>query len=413
MRILVVDIDYSTRWVLARGLKEHTVVECTTLREAKLLLENERFDLVFVSRNLPDGDGFSLVGEYPRQAFIVITSNPAIDRVDRALGMGALGYIKRPIDVGRVRDLLSDIKGELEVKRHSSGLVLSGVSTRLALDSLERRVEDGGPIFVVGERGVGKLTLVSHVLGKRNAKYEILYRKGLQAQHILKAFDRGAEWVVVTFLERMAPSEQERLGAMLEAGDLPLRIAFLLREEPLRLFSEGLLPSSLLHLSSGNVVEIRPLRERKEEIPIFVEHFRELWEKERDTKSPKFDKSAMDAFLAYHWPGNVRELKERVFSVLDSYSKEERITKEHLPAELVTGSYNFTFIESLRRDVKRLLEKEPQLYDTVVGVVERVLLEEALSASGGNKVKAARLVGLHRNTIRNKLKKLFGGGRWT
>ncbi len=413
MKILVVDIDPTSRWVLRRGLKEHSVMECATLGEARVLLENESFDVVMVSRYLPDGDGFSLLEEFPEHSFVVITSHPAIDRVVDAVKRGALGYVRKPYDLSKVREFLEQIRDRIrkrEVTR--AGIVLFSVVLRSAVEKLEQAVGEGVPVLVVGERGVGKFTVVSHVLNKKGLSHRVISKPGVRVSDISEAFAMGADYVVVRSLETMEYSQQQVLYRGLTEREVDPRVVFILHDDPVRLLARDLLFSELFGVISRKVVEIQPLRERREEIPLFVEFFRKQWESESGKRAPAFDKEAVDAFVSYFWPGNVRELKERLFGVLDKHAKEEVITTDHLPVELLTGRYQLTFIDRLRGDVRRLLGVEPQLHDLLVSVVERVVLEEALAATGGNKIRAAELVGLHRNTIRNKIKKLFGGKTW-
>ncbi len=407
MKILVADIDSATRWLLCRGLKGHVVLECATLEEARFLLKNSRFDVVFLARNFPEGDGFDLIREFPHQNFVILTANPAIDRVSEIVKERGCGYIKKPLDLARVREFLEGIEQKSGEVSSADDVILYSLPVRTAAEKMESLIRDGLPFMVFGERGVGKRTILKYVLLRMGRDYrEVEGRR-------LSGLPDAPSFLIVSGVQRMCPCMQDRLADELLEGRYPSGVAIVVDGDPLGLFREGLLSRGLYGIFSKRSVEVPPLRERREDIPLLVEHFRSRWERERGVGAPVISEEVLEVLKGCGWSGNVEQLKGLLFSMLDRYSFEESLGVAHLPVEILAEKEGFTFLEALRRDVRKLLGIREDLHERVVNVVERVLLEEALARTEGNRVQAARFLGLHRNTIRNKIKKLFGGEVWT
>jgi two-component system nitrogen regulation response regulator GlnG len=168
------------------------------------------------------------------------------------------------------------------------------------------------------------------------------------------------------------------------------------------------------------VVPIRlpPLRERSEDIPELVRHFfAEIQDEGLSAKA--LDGDAMEALKAYPWPGNVRELENLVRRLAVLYSQ-ETIDREVIDSELSEGKAAERAVaapaESLSAAVEHHLRSyfsahedglpASGLYDRILREVERPLIELSLSATRGNQIRAAKLLGLNRNTLRKKIRDL-------
>jgi DNA-binding NtrC family response regulator len=166
-----------------------------------------------------------------------------------------------------------------------------------------------------------------------------------------------------------------------------------------------------------NVVPIHlpPLRARRDDIPLLLTHFLELYNEENDRYVVHIDKAALDALVKYHWPGNVRELQNVVERCVVMAPGDE-ITPDLLPAamrgEKTAAASSLPGrggdLDSLARD---LVEQgmttagpdDDNLFDRVVSRVERELIAQMLAACGGVQLKAAARLGINRNTLRKKL----------
>ncbi|MEM9111879.1 MAG: sigma-54 dependent transcriptional regulator, partial [Planctomycetota bacterium] len=167
-----------------------------------------------------------------------------------------------------------------------------------------------------------------------------------------------------------------------------------------------------------NVVTILlpPLRSRREDIPSLIDHFLQRYNKENARNVNKISRDVMTTLLRYPWPGNVRELENAIERAV-VLSNGEELTLELLPlqvrmfAEQTRGEVADESIEALcgklaEHAVKQLQVYDGQVYEMVVGEVERQLIRESLNYCGGVKLRAADFLGINRNTLNKKVKDL-------
>jgi two-component system nitrogen regulation response regulator GlnG len=173
-----------------------------------------------------------------------------------------------------------------------------------------------------------------------------------------------------------------------------------------------------------NVVPLRlpPLRDRAEDIPDLVRHFIQQAEKE-GLGTKRFDTEALDLMKAYAWPGNVRELENLIRRLMALYPQDV-ITREIIESELRSDvpdspiekgpmrSGNMTIAQAVEENMRSYFATfgdslpPPGLYDRVLTEMEYPLILAALTATRGNQIKAADLLGLNRNTLRKKIREL-------
>jgi two-component system nitrogen regulation response regulator GlnG len=187
-----------------------------------------------------------------------------------------------------------------------------------------------------------------------------------------------------------------------------------------RLVSQGLFREDLFYRLNVVPIRLPPLRERTEDIPLLVRHF--LTEVQSEgLPAKRLDEAAMSRLTQYRWPGNVRELENLVRRLAALYSQEvigldvieaelsEALAAPGEPAELREGENLGSAVERHLRDYFSAHKDRlppPGLYDRIVREVERPLLTLCLFATKGNQIKASRLLGLNRNTLRKKLREL-------
>ncbi len=405
MRILIVDTDPGTRWILRKALKGHTTAEVTSLEEARIILENETIDAVFTIRNLPDGESYNLIDRFQNTSFIIMTANPVIDNISLALKRGAFSYIKKPFDFNSIEEILEKIKHQQKRHKLETSLVIQNIHTVQAFKLIKRYIEESTPFLVLGETGVGKKTLVETALIQSQKNYT-----KLKTTKELVELDINKHIFVIIEPENLNLEEQQKITEFISQEMISFTPIFIMKEDPFSLLAKGKLTDYLFKIMTKRIVEIPPLRERKDEIPIFIEKIKNEINAKYSKSAPEISEEAMKAIINYRWPGNIKEFKEKIEALLKL--EVPFIEHSHLPAEFLLEGREINSFEMLREDIKRLLGKNKNLYDTILNAVERILLEEALSFTQGNQVKAAQLIGIHRNTIRNKIKKLFGGKRY-
>ena len=145
-------------------------------------------------------------------------------------------------------------------------------------------------------------------------------------------------------------------------------------------------------------IQIPPLRERQEDIPILLDAFLQRFSKEFNKKMACFGRDALDLLARYHWPGNVRELRNIVERICIMYDVAE-IQPGHLPQEI--------WGREPRAEIGLNLEIPPQgvVLDEIVAQVEKELIAKAIKITGGNIARTSRLLNLPRGTLRYKLEK--------
>ena len=163
-------------------------------------------------------------------------------------------------------------------------------------------------------------------------------------------------------------------------------------------------------------VNLPPLRARREDIPRLIDHFLDRYNQENDRNLRKISRDVLNALLRYPWPGNVRELENAVERAV-VLSTAEEFTEDLLPlqirlfAQQVRGDSNDESIEAIAArlaelSIRQLQAQDGEVYDRVVGEVERQLIREALGYCGGVKVRTADFLGINRNTLNKKVKDL-------
>jgi arginine utilization regulatory protein len=184
--------------------------------------------------------------------------------------------------------------------------------------------------------------------------------------------------------------------------DVPVdvRIIATTNEEPEELVQKGLLRKDLYYRLNVISLNIPPLRERKKDIPPLVEHFikkynvrlkKDIWYLSNDVK---------EAFMSYDWPGNVRELENLIEGAANMINKEHIIKPEHFSYEIYHKMFShFRSSYSISTEEEKTLEQ-------VLEQVERSMIQSAMSQYGGNISKSAQKLGIKRQTLQHKLKKL-------
>jgi transcriptional regulator with PAS, ATPase and Fis domain len=310
--------------------------------------------------------------------------------------------------------------------RHSVGILGKSRQIRDIVRRIERVADLASTILITGETGTGKELIgkAIHLSGKRREMPFVAINCAAVPESIFESEIFGIEKGVATGVgKRIGKLELASGGTIFfdEIGDMPLTIqAKVLRviedRRIERLGSERSIPVDIRIVAATNKdlkrevmeerfredlfyrlnvirIHIPPLRERREDIPILVDRFIEDCRRMFPWKGKKFSEAVIDLFMRYPWPGNVRELRnevERAMALVNSGT----VTVDDLSEDLKTFS-----VETLRIPASQEREKGEGDF------IARVLRE-----SGGNKSKAARLLGMSREGLRKKINRLINSG---
>ncbi len=461
-RILIVDDEPSVRFVLSEALTErgHAVEEAVGGEEARRALSGAPFDMVFLDLRMPDVGGFEILDEIVARGpggplVVIVTAQNTFDNAIEAMKRGAFDYLTKPFDLADVERLvtkalaLRGLRHEVAQLRRQVGeafrageLLVGKTSAMVDLYKTIGRVAptDAG-VLLLGESGTGKelVARAIHYHSRRSEGQFVAVNMAAIPTELIEAelfgHERGAFTGAVE--ARTGRFRQAHGGTLFldEVGDLPRPLqAKLLRvlqeQEVTPLGGHKPIPVNVRIIAAThqnlesavrdgrfredlyfrlNVVPIRvaPLRDRREDIPLLVSHFVERFGEELGLPRRWPTESALAALTTHSWPGNVREL-ENVIKRSLALASGEVITEEDVHLATDRGMAATDWIEGVRREVGAMLDDpdtapERGPYWSILERVETAVLVEALERAGGNQLRAARLLGINRNTLRKKL----------
>ncbi len=455
MRALVVDDDAGIRWVLSRVLVEEglDVVQAASLAEALRLQELEAPALVFLDVYLPDGNGMeALAGGRFSAPVVLLTAETTFDHAAQAYRAGAMEYLPKPFDLDEVRALARRVRpAPVSVKSDKpasrDGIIIGrSAAMQQLFRTLGRVAASDLTVLITGESGTGK-ELVAHVLhqqSRRVGKPFVPINTAAIPADLLEAELFGHEKGAFTGADRARPGrfEQADGGTLFldEIGDMPAGLQVKLlrvleegaiqrvgsredRHVNVRLLAathqnlqqkikQGTFREDLYYRLNVIPVHIPPLRERKDDIPQLAEHMLQAASEELNMRTPILLDEAVELLRGYDWPGNVRELKN-VMRRLALLTPGAAITLSDVALALGHKDNNTqaeeTLSEAVGRCMRRYLNKlgyaeAVDLHRHLLEQVEPPLLELAMEHCKGNQIRAARMLGLNRNTVRKLLR---------
>jgi len=443
--ILVVDDEQLQRDVLTGYLRKqrYVVSHAASAAEALTLLAKEHTDLVLTDMNMPGKTGHELLvairSGYPETDVVVMTAFGTIEHAVAAMRAGAYDFISKPIDLdtldlllGRLQErrvLVSEnkvLREQLAERFSFDGIISQSAGMQQVLQTAARVAATRAPVLVRGESGTGKelIARAVHFASDRKNGPFISVNCAALNENLLESELFGHEKGAFTGAEKQRRGRFELAdGGTLfldEIGDISaatqVRLLRVLQEqtfervggsETLRVdvrviaarhkhlesaIADGKFREDLFYRLNVVAVDIPPLRERRDDIQILLDHFLRRFAGEYKRKRLTFSKEAWEQLVRYDYPGNVREL-ENIVQRSVILSRGEIIAVEDLPASLRT-----VMKEPTRETGTGNLEEQ-------VEKLEQQIIFDALRTAGNNQSKAAEQIGISERTLRYKLKK--------
>lgn len=444
-KVLVVDDDLEMCGLLSDVLKGEGFSAITTpdSLEASKILKKEEFDIIITDLKMKGLKGLDLLEETrqvsPLTPVIIITAFGTIESAIQAMKMGAYDYITKPFQMDEliltVRKALENrflkkevvrLKKEVETRYHFHRLIGKSASMQSIYDLIERIRDSSINVFITGESGTGKELAAKaiHYSGIRKGgpfiavncaaipepllESELFgYKKGAftDAKSDKKGliFEADEGTLFLDEITEMSPALQAKLLRVLEErevrplGDttsypIDLRIISTSNCDITSSIQQGRFREDLYYRLKVIDIDMPALRERREDIPILIQHFIQKFSKELKKAVSGVSEDALKILLNYPWPGNVREL-ENILQRAITLSRHEVISPEDLPASIIQKADEKLFEKAMgEKFTLDQLEKE---------YIRRVLIE-----TGGNKSKAAERLGLNRKTLYRKLEEM-------
>lgn len=433
LSILIVedDITFSLMLTTWLGKKGFVVRSSSSVSDAKRRLGEEAFDLVISDLRLPDSDGIDLLkwlkSTHPSLPLIMMTSYAEIQTAVQAMKLGAADYIAKPLNpdelLGKIKELVRvEEKAPARVPVSSApDLYIEGQSQ--AARQLYEHVRLVAPtdmsVLVTGASGTGKEYIARRIHEQSNRSKAPFVAvdcgaipKELAASeffgHVKGSFTGAIEnktgafvaaqggtifldeignltyEVQVQLLRALQERKVKPIGSNQEIA-INVRLISATNENLRQAIEKGDFREDLYHRINEFTIRIPDLKERKEDLLLFANHFLDLANSELQKDIIGFDNDTMQLFQSYSWPGNLRQMKN-VIKYATLLVTGRYITRKELPEELTENLPSHTNIQL--KNVEH----------------ERDLIRKALQECGNNKTRAAQLLGIDRKTLYNKLK---------
>ncbi len=445
-RVLVVDDDLEMCELLSDVLREekfsvHTVTESL---EASKILKREEFDVIVTDLQMRGLKGLDLLEEVgrvaPQSPVIIITAFGTIESAIQAMKMGAYDYITKPFQIDEMvltvkkaletrllRREVVRLKKEVESRYHFHNLVGRSPSMQKIYDLIERISDSTSNVLITGESGTGKelvakaihyngvrkegpfvaincaaipeTLLESELFGYKKGAFTDakLDKKGLMIEAaegtlFLDEVTEMTPMLQAKILRAIEEREIRPLGDM-KSYPVDVRIISASNRDMTDLIHQGRFREDLYYRLKVIDIELPPLRERKEDIPLLVEHFIGRLGSRSNRKLSGISEEALRLLIGYPWPGNVREL-ENIIQRAIALCLHDVILPEDLPPSRLQEKVEDNLLEK-GLHIRYTLDQLEKQY------IKKVLLEV-----GGNKSKAAEILGLDRKTLYRKLDEL-------
>jgi len=468
--LLIVEDEAPLRDAVAERLAEHgfEVDHAESGERALEQLAEFAYDIVITDLRLPGIDGTQVIEaaiqRYPDIIGIVVTGYGTVKDAVEAIKRGAADFVTKPfqfdelmhalntaLEQRRLRSENAYLRSQLEERYRFEGMVGRSRAMRDLFQLLETVATTSSTILITGETGTGKEVVaraIHHNSPRRAQRFVALNCSAipetlLEAElfgHVRGAFtgavgsrqgrleqaNRGTLFLdevgtmspalQMKVLRVLQEREFERIGDS-QSVKVDVRVIAATNSDLAKMVQQGQFRDDLYYRLNVIPIELPPLRNRKEDIPLLVQNFLQKFAEGRvpgpDSRasaapSPLPDphplpvtvsQQAMRRLMAYHWPGNVRQLENAIERAVALSGGRTQIEITDLPPEVQSASE-----VPVLPDVT--LPGDGLDLDAYIGNLERELIYRALEKSGGNKGHAARLLSLKRTTLVEKLKRL-------
>ncbi len=433
IRILIADDEKNLRTVLTRELAEegYEVRETDNGAEAAGLIEQEEYDVLLLDLNMPGLEGMEVLKkirtlELPTEV-VILTGHGTVSTAVQAMKLGAYDYLTKPFKTEELKAIVEKayekkrilsenllLKTQIKRQSESQEIVTASPLMQEILETVKKVAVSDFPIVIYGESGTGK-ELVARAIHDASPRADgpfIPLNCGAIPETMLESELFGHEKGAFTGAheKKLGLLEIANNGTLFldEIGELPLvlQVKLLRAIETARFFrvggvkevrvnvkfvsasnkdiraevEKGNFRADLYYRISALTLHIPPLRERREDIPVLIEHFRS---RNPAFRHKQFSRDALKILSGYAWPGNVRELQNVVHRTL-LLSREDVIVECDLPADLVSCDHQ-------ENNSRRLVDIEKEHILTVLTEVD------------GHRGKAAEILGIDPKTLYRKL----------
>ncbi len=465
VKILVADDERAVLRAISMYLRNegYKVISASNGKEAWELLQKEQPAVAILDVKMPFYTGIELIEMMNKNNIktmvIILTAYPDIEHIIPAMKLGAYEFLQKPVDLKDLKSIvrkavknyylkykMEDNSSDKELITESGIKVVSQSPKMQAIFKLIGRIADNDiNVLITGESGTGKevIAKIIHYNSYRADKPFVAVNctaipSGLVESEFF-GYERGAFTGAdsgkpgkfemanggTLFLDEVIDMDLELQPKLLRAlqereiyrvgGNKPIkldvRVISSTNKDPEQSILEGKLREDLYHRLKGIHIHLPPLRERREDIYPLAMIFLKETAKKYGKIVREISEEVMEIFLNYKWPGNVRELKNTIEAAV-AICSEAVLLPEHLPGQLDVKEERIIcnieeWIDTIAKEEFEkciLTNSIGNLYDKVLGQIEKKLIAKVLNLCNGNQSKAARILGITRNTLRSKIK---------
>lgn len=444
-KILIVDDESIIRCSLKQFCQKEgfTALSASTGMKALKVFEEENPETVILDINLPDSNGLDLLKTIkdinPSVSAILITGNADLSSAIKAIKIGAVDYLEKPIDFGSLKNVLDTLKTNILPLSGDSDIdnfvYASAPMKEIVRITTSLAAKSDVTVLMLGESGTGKSALCRKMHDLSPRKHFPFVEIGCSniPDHLFESelfgFEKGAFTDAKT--EKKGLIEMAKGGTVFldEIGDMPyqmqskildliehrrfrrvgglhyidadVRIFAATNRDLYELVQEKKFRLDLYYRLNVAAIEIPPLQKRTEDIPLFIRNYLKYYSARYGGKPKTITQKALDILQQYSWPGNVREVKN-LAERLAILSNKDKIDSNDLPATFFAKKLKVTPEVDSESDIGTINESS----SLSLKAMEAEFIKTALKLSDGNQRKAAKLLEVSRDKLRYRLNKL-------
>ena len=466
--VLVIDDDEKICWAFKQFLEDegYCPITANNAEEGLRRIASDKPDVVLLDVNLPGMSGLEALAEiktqHPSVIVVIITAYDDVETTVEAMRLHAFDFVPKPIDLDVVRSVLDrafrtqsvrstfplETKVDSPIDQRGHRLVGKSDQMREIYKLIGVLASNTITVLIEGETGTGK-DLVARAIHAGSERKDMPFVQvdcGALPDELLESelfgYEAGAftgaktegkpgrfeladggtlflnevanmsAALQVKLLRTLQTQEIERLGGT-RTLKVDVRVIAATNQELGQMVKVGQFRADLYYRFKRIALHLPPLRERKEDIPLLITHFLQLIQDELGKTIRGISEEGTKLLQNYAWPGNVRELENCLRSAA-TFSRSDVILPEDLPEEIHTSpstvlpdaSQLETSLMSALQDIAKagIAEGSKQLYDDVVTLLDKTIIELALDECSNNHSKTAELLGISRTTLIKKMK---------
>jgi DNA-binding NtrC family response regulator len=450
MTILIVDDEKTIRWSLGEGLRKagFEILEAASGEEGMQLFADKGPDCVLLDVRLPGIDGMEVLRrmrkDNPDVPVVVMTAYGEVDKAVEAMKLGAYDFVSKPFMIEKMKVTIehalttSQLRTQVRsLQRGAEDWTSHFVGKSPAMQDVFRVVKKIGQskattVLITGESGTGKELVSRAIHDSSNCEGPFVeincgalpetlleselfgHEKGAftdaksRKRGLVEIAENGTLFLdeigemgltLQTRLLRLIENKTFRRVGGVEDLDVRCRIVAATNRNLEKAIEQSAFRKDLYYRLKVIPIDLPPLRERLADVPLIANYFIDHYNKELNKRVGRLSPQMVSVLQGYSWPGNVRELKNDIERAM-LLEADIEILPEHLPVELVSPN-----TQVVRQRASFL---DDSFKPTSLRVMEYFFITKTLEATNGNKSQAAKLLGISRQTLREKLKGFEG-----